>query len=56
MSPLALLFTFLAVGFAGLAYASASADAPAWRWLIAAVAAVIAVWFAQTVYQMIRRR
>jgi hypothetical protein len=54
--PLALLFVFLAAGFAGLAYASATADAPVWRWLIAVAAAVFAVWFVQTAYRMMRKR
>ena len=56
MPPVAILFTFLAAGFVGLAYGAASADAPAWRWLIAAVAVVMAIWFVQTAYRMTRRR
>ena len=54
--PLGLLFAGLGVGFAGLAYASASADAPWWRWMIAAVAALFALWFAQTAWRILRHR
>jgi hypothetical protein len=54
--PVAILFAFLAAGFVGLGYGAATADAPWWRFVIAAVAVVIAVWFVQTAYRMTRRR
>ena len=49
--PLGVLFLFLGACFAGVAYASARAH----QWVIAAAAAAIAAWFANTAFRILRR-
>ena len=46
------LFLFLALAFAGVTYAAARAGGPAW--VIAAAAAVLALWMAELAYRMLR--
>jgi len=46
------LFAFLALGFAGIAAAAASAGARSW--VVAAAAAAIAVWMASLAFRALR--
>jgi hypothetical protein len=50
-APLGVLFLFLGACFVGLAYASARAHA----WVISAAAAVIAAWFANSAFRILKR-
>ena len=50
-APLGVLFLFLGACFAGIAYTSARAHV----WVIAAAAAVIAAWFGNSAFRILRR-
>jgi hypothetical protein len=52
VSPLGLLFLFLAACFAGLTYAAARAGGGA-GWVIAAAAAALTVWFGQSAFRLL---
>jgi hypothetical protein len=52
VSPLGLLFAVLTVCFGAGAYAAARAG----QWVIAAAAALLAAWFAQSAYRLLFRR
>ena len=49
------LFLVLAIGFAGVAYAAAAADAGG-AWVIAAAAAVLALWLGSLAVRALMRR
>jgi hypothetical protein len=50
--PLGLLFLFFAACFAGLTWAAARAG----QWVIAAAAAALTLWFAQSSFRLLFRR
>jgi hypothetical protein len=50
-APLGVLFLFLCVCFAGIAYASGRAHV----WVISVASAAIAAWFANSAFRILRR-